>query len=51
LAGETIFKICEHMAKLQARRLTLSHALCIWKLSCLKIKNLPSILSVAWRNY
>jgi len=31
----------QHLANLQARRLIVSHALCTWALSCLKMKNTP----------
>jgi len=37
----------QHLAKLQARKLIVSCALCAWGLSCWKIKNSPDILSTA----
>jgi len=38
------FKISQHLAKLQARKLIATSAQCVWALSCWKI-NSPVILS------
>jgi len=44
-------KIGDQLAKLRARRCTVSHALCIWAWPCWKMKNLPGILNMASNSY
>jgi len=43
------FKISQHLAELQARKLIASRAQCVWALSCWKIKNSADILSTVWQ--
>jgi len=47
---EFVGKIGKHLAELQARRLIVSCTLCIWALSCLKMKNWSEILCMMGRS-
>jgi len=43
------FKISQHLAKLQARKLFASRAQCVWALSCWKMKNSTHQISRVWQ--